>query len=66
MTTPMRLSALDRSSGITKDPANAQQQARNLGVTEFAELRGRGHSLGIDAGSAEVAATALGFVRRFT
>ena len=48
----VRLLSTWPSSGITKDPANTRQQARNLGVTEFAELRGRGRSLVIDACSA--------------
>jgi non-heme chloroperoxidase len=41
-------------------------QDRNPGVTEFAELPGRGHSLTIDSGWAQVAQTALDFVKRFT
>jgi non-heme chloroperoxidase len=41
-------------------------QKRNLSaVTEFLELPGRGHSLTIDSGWREVAATALMFVERF-
>jgi non-heme chloroperoxidase len=35
-------------------------------VTEFTELPRRGHSLTIDSGWAEVAQTALDFIRRFT
>jgi non-heme chloroperoxidase len=35
-------------------------------VTEFAELPGRGHVLTIDSGWAEVALTALDFIKRFT
>jgi hypothetical protein len=34
--------------------------------TMFTELPGRGHSLTIDSGWAEVAQTALDFIRRFT
>jgi non-heme chloroperoxidase len=41
-------------------------QDHNSGVTEFAELPGRGHSLTIDSGWAQVAQTALDFVKRFT
>jgi hypothetical protein len=47
--------------------ANAayQHQLKNPGVTEFAEIPGRGHSLTIDDGWQEVADTALTFIRRF-
>jgi non-heme chloroperoxidase len=48
---------------ITK--ATFKQQQKNAGVTEFAELPDRGHSLTIDSGWREVAETALGFVQRF-
>jgi non-heme chloroperoxidase len=40
-------------------------EARNEGVTEIAEIPGRGHSLTIDSGWHEVAETALAFLRRF-
>ena len=43
-----------------------QHQLKNPGVTEFAEIPGRGHALTIDDGWQEVADTALAFVRRFT
>jgi non-heme chloroperoxidase len=47
--------------------ANAafKKQERNEGVTEFAEIPGRGHALTIDSGWREVADTALEFVKRF-
>jgi pimeloyl-ACP methyl ester carboxylesterase len=47
--------------------ANAayKKQKRNVGVTEIAEIPGRGHALTIDSGWREVADTALAFVRRF-
>jgi pimeloyl-ACP methyl ester carboxylesterase len=45
--------------------ASYKKQKRNEGVTEYAEMAGRGHSLTIDAGWREVADTALEFVRRF-
>jgi pimeloyl-ACP methyl ester carboxylesterase len=45
--------------------ASFKQQQKNPGVTEFAEIAGRGHSLTIDAGWREVADTALAFVQRF-
>jgi non-heme chloroperoxidase len=40
-------------------------QVSNPGVTEFSEIRGRGHSLTIDDGWADVARTALDFIKRF-
>ena len=43
-----------------------KKQARNEGVTEFAEIENRGHALIIDSGWRDVADTALNFVRRFT
>jgi pimeloyl-ACP methyl ester carboxylesterase len=46
--------------------ASYKLQSRNQGVTEFAEIENRGHSLTIDSGWREVADTALGFVKRFT
>jgi non-heme chloroperoxidase len=47
--------------------ANAafKKQERNAGVTEFAEIPGRGHALTIDSGWREVAEKALEFVKRF-
>ena len=35
-------------------------------MTEFTEIPGRGHSLVIDGGWAEVAQAALDFIKRFT
>jgi non-heme chloroperoxidase len=48
--------------------ANAayKRQARNPGVSEITEIRGRGHALTIDSGWREVADTALEFIKRFT
>src|SRR6185437_5969890 len=46
--------------------ASYKLQSRNEGVTEFAEIENRGHSLTIDSGWREVADTALEFVKRFT
>jgi pimeloyl-ACP methyl ester carboxylesterase len=43
-----------------------KRQQHNPGVTEFAEIPGRGHALTIDSGWREVAQTALDFIRRFT
>jgi pimeloyl-ACP methyl ester carboxylesterase len=47
--------------------ANAayKRQRRNPGVTEIVKVPNRGHSLTIDHGWAEVARTALDFVKRF-
>lgn len=42
-----------------------KKHAKNTAVTEFAEIPGRGHSLTIDHGWAEVAQTALDFVRKY-
>jgi pimeloyl-ACP methyl ester carboxylesterase len=46
--------------------ASFNRQRKNPGVTEFAQIGGRGHALTIDSGWREVADTALAFVRRFT
>ncbi len=43
-----------------------KRQRHNPGVTEFAEIPDRGHSLILDHGWAEVAQTALNFIKRFT
>ena len=43
-----------------------KRQQHNRGVTEFAEVAGRGHSLTIDSGWRDVAQPALDFIRRFT
>ena len=42
-----------------------KRQEHNPGVTEFAEIPGRGHSLTIDSGWSDVAQTSLDFIRRF-
>jgi len=42
-----------------------KKQQHNDGVTELAEIPGRGHALTIDSGWREVADTALAFVKRF-
>jgi pimeloyl-ACP methyl ester carboxylesterase len=41
------------------------QQKKNENVTEFVEMKGRGHALVIDSGWRDVAETALAFVQRF-
>jgi non-heme chloroperoxidase len=45
--------------------ASYKKQKRNISVTEITEIKGRGHSLTIDAGWQEVADVALAFVQRF-
>jgi non-heme chloroperoxidase len=45
--------------------ASFTQQRHNPGITEFTEIKERGHSLTIDHGWSEVADIALRFVRRF-
>jgi pimeloyl-ACP methyl ester carboxylesterase len=45
--------------------ASFVQQQKNPGVTEFVEMKNRGHALTIDSGWREVADTALAFIRRF-
>jgi len=42
-----------------------KKHLKNTSVTEFAEIRNRGHSLTIDSGWGEVAQTALDFIERF-
>lgn len=42
-----------------------KKQKDNPGVTELAEIEGRGHALTIDAGWREICDTALAFVQRF-
>ena len=44
--------------------ASYKRQKRNPGVTEIAEIPGRGHALTVDSGWREVADTALAFVKR--
>jgi non-heme chloroperoxidase len=55
----------DHTVPLTIAHASFQQQKDNPAVTEFVEIPGRGHALTIDGGWAEVAETALTFVRRF-
>jgi pimeloyl-ACP methyl ester carboxylesterase len=45
--------------------ASYKRELRNPGVTEIAEMTGRGHSLTIDHGWRDVAETALTFIERF-
>ena len=45
--------------------ASYKKQERNEGLTEFAVIPGRGHSITIDSGWREVADIAVDFVKRF-
>ena len=57
---------VSEAAGAEADESAYKRQEHNADVTEFAELPGRGHSLTIDGGRAEVARTALDFIKRFT
>jgi pimeloyl-ACP methyl ester carboxylesterase len=65
---PMLIVSGEQDHTVPHVLANAayQHQLKNPGVTEFAEIPGRGHSLTIDDGWQEVAQTVLSFVRRFS
>jgi pimeloyl-ACP methyl ester carboxylesterase len=64
---PLLLISGEKDNTVPWAIANAsyKKQRRNAGVTEIAEIPGRGHSLTIDSGWREVADTALAFVKRF-
>jgi non-heme chloroperoxidase len=64
---PLLILVGDRDHTVPPAIAKAafKRQKRNEGVTEYAEIAGRGHSLTIDDGWREVAETTLAFVRRF-
>jgi pimeloyl-ACP methyl ester carboxylesterase len=64
---PLLILSGERDHTVPWAIANAEykRQAHNPGVTEIAEMPGRGHSLTIDSGWREVCDTALAFVRRF-
>jgi non-heme chloroperoxidase len=65
---PLLITSGERDNTVPWAIANAsyKRQARNQGVTEIAEIPGRGHGLTIDNGWREVAETALAFIKRFT
>jgi pimeloyl-ACP methyl ester carboxylesterase len=65
---PLLVISGDKDHTVPRSVSHAEfkLQQRNTGVTEFAEIAGRGHSLTIDSGWAQVAQTALDFVKRFT
>jgi pimeloyl-ACP methyl ester carboxylesterase len=64
---PLLIISAEKDHTVPLSIANAsyKQQKGNRGLTEIVELPNRGHSLTIDSGWQEVAATALGFTRRF-
>jgi pimeloyl-ACP methyl ester carboxylesterase len=55
----------DNTAPIAFTHGTYKHQAKNEGVTEYAEVEDRGHSLVIDHGWPEVADLALAFVKRF-
>jgi non-heme chloroperoxidase len=55
----------DHTVPVSVSKASLKHQQRNIGVTEFVEMHGRGHALTVDHGWREVAETALTFIRRF-
>jgi len=57
--------AEDNTVPLAITEASYKIQAKNEGVTEIAEIPGRGHSLIIDSGWREVADTALEFVEKY-
>lgn len=65
---PLLIISGERDNTVPRAISHAEftRQEHNPGVTEFTEIDGRGHSLTIDDGWAEVARTALEFVQRFT
>jgi pimeloyl-ACP methyl ester carboxylesterase len=64
---PMLIVSSDQDHTVPPAIARAsfRREQKNRGVTEYVELRGRGHALTIDGGWREVADTALAFVQRF-
>jgi pimeloyl-ACP methyl ester carboxylesterase len=65
---PMLIVSADQDHTVPPAIAKSsfKKESKNPGVTEYTELKGRGHSLTIDGGWRDVADTALGFVQRFT
>jgi len=57
--------AQDHTVPVAVSKAAFERQSRNIDLTEYIEMPGRGHALTIDHGWRSVAATALAFVRRF-
>jgi non-heme chloroperoxidase len=65
---PLLIVSGERDNTVPRAISHAEfkRQEHNSGVTEFTEIMGRGHSLTIDSGWADVAQTALNFIKRFT
>jgi len=55
----------DHTSPPAINEAAFKLQQKNTGVTEFASIPNRGHSITIDSGWREVCDTALAFIKRF-
>jgi pimeloyl-ACP methyl ester carboxylesterase len=64
---PLLIFTGEKDHAVPPSMSNAayKKQQRNPGVTELAEMPGRGHSLTIDSGWREVAERSLEFVKRF-
>ena len=64
---PMLIISADQDHTVPWAIAKAsyKKARKNAAVTEIVKMEGRGHSLTIDHGWAEVAQTALAFVQRF-
>ena len=65
---PMMIISGEKDHTVPRAVSDAtyKQQLKNPGITEFAEIPGRGHALTIDSGWLEVAQTSLAFVERHT
>ena len=65
---PMLIMSGEKDHTVPPAVAHAafKLQSSNPGLTEFVEIKDRGHALTIDHGWREVADTALAFVQRFT
>jgi pimeloyl-ACP methyl ester carboxylesterase len=65
---PMMIISGEKDHTVPRSLSDAayKQQLKNPGITEFAEIPGRGHALTIDSGWLEVAQTSLAFVERHT
>jgi pimeloyl-ACP methyl ester carboxylesterase len=63
---PMLIISGEQDHTVPWSIANAsyKKQAKNKGVTEIVEIKGRGHALTIDGGWKDVADTALKFVQK--
>lgn len=64
---PLLIFTGEKDHAVPPSMSNAafKKQKRNPGVTELAEMPGRGHSLTIDSGWREVADRSLEFIKRF-